>query len=141
LDFHSLADGGRDDIFEMTLGLAREYGLALRVHLRTHAERLQLADLPVNDYDVLDSYHLDTVDKSARFAQLARELPPGLSEWAVHPSTGEAEARAMEPQTWQARKTDLDFLVSRGARDILEAEGIVLLDYRALQEVWSRSPN
>ena len=141
LDFHSLADGGRSDIFEMTLGLAREYGLALRVHDRTHAAGLQLADLPANDYDVLDSYHLDTVDKSARFAQLARELPPGLSEWAVHPSTGDAEARAMEPQTWQARKTDLDFLVSRGARDILEAEGIVLLDYRALQEVWSRSPN
>ncbi len=141
LDWHSLADGGRTDIFEMTLGLTREYGFALRVHDRARAERLRRAGLPANDYEVLDSYHLNTVDKSARFAQLARELPPGLSEWAVHPSTGDAEARAMEPHSWQARKTDLDFLISREARDILEAEGIILLDYRALQEVWSRTPD
>lgn len=141
LDFHSLADGGRADIFEMTLRLAREYGLALRVHDRTHAERLQRTGLPTNDYDVVDSYHLSTVDKPARFAQLARELPPGLSEWAVHPSTGDAEARAMEPDSWQARKTDLDFLISQEVHDLLNEEGIVLLDYRTLQEVRARAPD
>src|SRR3989442_6707257 len=32
LDWHCLADGGRADVFDMTLGLAREHGLALRVH-------------------------------------------------------------------------------------------------------------
>jgi hypothetical protein len=29
-DGHHLADGGRDDIFDLTLALADEYGLALR---------------------------------------------------------------------------------------------------------------
>lgn len=137
LDFHSLPDGGRADIFDMTLGLAREYGMALRVHDRARAERLRRAGLPANDYPVLDSYQLDPVDKPARYAQLARELPAGLSEWAVHPSTGDAEARALEPHSWRVRRADLDFLISPEAREIVEEEGIVLLDYRALQEIWS----
>jgi chitin disaccharide deacetylase len=41
----------------------------------------------------------------------------------------------MEPGSWQVRKSDFDFLISPVARDILAAEGIVLLDYRALQQV------
>ena len=137
LDWHCLADGGRADIFELTLGLAREFGLALRVHDRTSAENLQQAGLPANDHPVLDSYHLDPVDKSATFARLLRELPTGLTEWAVHPSLGNAEAQALEPDTWPVRRADLDFLISREARDIMDQEGIERLDYRALQRVWS----
>jgi chitin disaccharide deacetylase len=138
LDWHCLRDGGRADIFDMTRGLAHEYGLALRIHDRPMAERLQRAGLPTTDYDVLDSYKLSTVDKAARYAQLLRELPAGLSEWAVHPSLGNAEAQAIEPASWQVRKTDLDFLIAREARAILDEEGIVLVDYRPLQELWSR---
>ena len=138
LDWHCLADGGRPDIFEMTLALAKEYGLALRIHERVSAEKCQRAGLPANDYDLLDSYRLDQVDKSARYAQLLQALPAGLSEWAVHPSLGNAESQALEPDTWQIRKTDFDFLISQEAHDILEEEGIVLLDYRKIQEVWSR---
>lgn len=137
LDWHCLADGGRIDIFELTVGLAREYGLALRVHDRSLAERCQRLHLPTNDYDVLDSYHLETVDKSSRYIQLLRALPPGLSEWAVHPSLGDAEAQALEPDGWRIRKADLDFLTSDEAQSVLDDEGIVLLDYRALQKLWS----
>lgn len=137
LDWHCLADGGRADIFEMSLGLAREYGLALRIHDRSLAKRCQSEGLPTNDYDVLDSYRLDTVDKSARYEQLVRALPAGLSEWAVHPGLGNAEARALEPDTWQVRRTDFDFLISQEAHDRLDEEGIVVLDYRALQKFWS----
>jgi hypothetical protein len=32
------------------------------------------------------------------------------------------------------RKTDFDFVVSPEARTILDAEGIVLIDYRVLQQ-------
>jgi hypothetical protein len=87
----------------------------------------------------LDSYGLETAEKPAQHAELLRALPAGLSEWAVHPSLGDAEARAMEPIGWQVRKADFDFLVSQQARDIVAAEGIVLVDYRALQQVWRRS--
>jgi len=138
LDWHCLADGGRADIFDLTLGLAKEYGLALRIHDRSRAAQCQSAGLPTNDYDVLDSYRLNTGDKAAHYARLLRALPPGLSEWAVHPSLGNAESQALEPESWQVRKTDYDFFVSQAAPDILAEEGIVLLDYRALQTLWTR---
>ena len=136
LDWHCLRDGGRADIFDMTRGLANEYGLALRIYDRPVAEQWQRAGFPTTDYDVLDSYALSTADKSARYAQLLRELPAGLSEWAVHPSLGNAEAQAIEPDSWQVRKTDFDFLISPEARHILAQEAIVLVDYRAIQQVW-----
>jgi hypothetical protein len=138
LDFHCLADGGRPDIFELALKLAREHGLALRLHDRGLAEGLLRRGLPVNDHEVLDSYSLDPATKATEYARRLRELPAGLSEWAVHPSLGDAEARAIEPETWQIRRADYDFLISPDARAIIEEEGIVLLDYRALQAVWKR---
>ena len=66
---------------------------------------------------------------------MLRELPAGLSEWAVHPGLGTAEARAIDGW-WAKRAADLRFLVSREARETVAAEGIVLLDYRALQAIW-----
>ncbi|HEY8596832.1 MAG TPA: polysaccharide deacetylase family protein [Thermomicrobiales bacterium] len=135
LDWHCLADGGRPDIFDLTLRLAQEYGLVLRVHYRPAAAQCHRVSLPTADFDVLDSYSLPTADKPARYAALLRALPPGLSEWAVHPSLGDAEARAMEPDGWPVRRADYDFMVSPEARAIVEEEGIVLLDFRALQRV------
>jgi hypothetical protein len=67
---------------------------------------------------------------------LLRELPVGLSEWALHPSLGDAEAQAMEPDGWQVRRADFEFLISTEAREAVASEGIVLLDFRALQQVW-----
>jgi len=135
LDWHCLVDGGRADIFTLTLQLAREYGLALRSHARASAEQCRRAGIPTIDHAVLDSYTLGAVDKAARYAQLLRALPAGLSEWAVHPSLGDAEAQAMEPDSWQVRKADFDFLISPQARDILTEEGIILVGYRALQQL------
>lgn len=137
LDWHCLADGGRDDIFALTVALAREYHLALRVHERAHAGDLQRDNLPTVDHGVLDSYHMTPEEKPTRYPQLLRELPAGLSEWAVHPSLGDAEAQALEPENWRIRRADLDFVTSSVARDILTEEGIIVLDYHALREVWS----
>ena len=120
LDWHCLADGGRPDIFGLTLGLAKEYGLALRIHDQSLAAPLQREGLPTVDYGVLDSYRLDTVDKPGQYARMLRELPAGLSEWAVHPGLGNPELQAMEPESWQVRKTDFDFLISHEAHDIVE---------------------
>jgi chitin disaccharide deacetylase len=116
--------------------LAKEYGLAVRVFDRSTGEALQRQGLPTNDHDVLDSYQLDIVEKSAWYARALRELPPGLSEWAVHPAPGTPEMQAIEPQSWQVRSTDFDFLISQQARSIIEQEGLVLLSYKSLQKVW-----
>jgi predicted glycoside hydrolase/deacetylase ChbG (UPF0249 family) len=132
LDWHCLYDGGRPDIFELTVALAREYGLAMRVHDQSRADALAQGGLPVVDRGVLDSYSLDVEDKVEHYIQLLRDLPSGLSEWAVHPRLGDAEAQAMEPDAWQVRKTDFAFLISREAREVLADEGIILLGYREL---------
>jgi len=136
LDWHSLRIGGRADIFDVMLRLAREYGLALRVAGRSWIEKVQSQGFPTNDYDFLDSYLLDPVDKSARYDQMLRELPAGLSEWAVHPGLDNAELLAIESDGKHVRQTDFDFLMSQEAKDIVKEEGIILLDYRALQVVW-----
>jgi chitin disaccharide deacetylase len=136
LDWHSLRIGDRADIFDVMLRLAREYGLALRVAGRSWIEKLQSRGFPTNDYDFLDSYSLDPVHKAAHYAELLRELPVGLSEWAVHPGLDSSELLAIEPGGNHIRQTDFDFLMSEQARDIIREEGIILLDYRALQAAW-----
>jgi predicted glycoside hydrolase/deacetylase ChbG (UPF0249 family) len=137
LDWHCLYDGGRPEIFDLTLGLANEYGLALRVFDPTRSERLQRRGLPAVDHGVVDSTRLPTAGKAARFVRMLRELPEGLSEWAVHPGLGTAEARAIDGW-WAKRAADLRFLVSRQARETVAAEGIILLDYHPLQAIWER---
>ena len=136
LDWHCLRIGDRADIFDLMLRLAREYRLALRVAGRSWIEKLQGRGFPTNDYDFLDSYGLDPVDKAARYAELLRELPAGLSEWAVHPGLDSSELLAIELGGNHIRQTDFDFLTSQQAKDIVREEGIILLDYRALQAVW-----
>ena len=136
LDWHSLRINSRADIFDVMFKLAREYRLALRVVGRASIEKMQSQGLPSNDYDFVDSSLIDPVDKSAQYAQMLRELPTGLSEWAVHPGLDNAELLAIEPEGRHIRQTDFDFLMSQEAKDIVREEGIVLLDYRALQVIW-----
>lgn len=136
LDWHCLADGGRGDILECTLALADEFGLAVRIWLDHPAlRRLRARGVPVVDHPFLDSFALDLDGKANRYADLLRALPVGLSEWAVHPGLGDEEARAIDGG-WQVRSTDFDFLTSPAAAEIIAAEGIIVTDYRAAQQVW-----
>ena len=68
---------------------------------------------------------------------MLRELPPGLNAWAVHPGLDTPNARATDPDGWPVRAADGAFLASEEARRIVEAEGIVLVGYGALREVWA----
>ncbi|WP_433343569.1 polysaccharide deacetylase family protein [Micromonospora sp. CA-111912] len=138
LDWHCVADGGRADIFDLTVALAEEYGLAVRAWLEPARRKIRQRGLPVVDHDFLDSFALDLDSKAAKYAQLLRELPVGLSEWAVHPGLGDAEAQEID-SGWRVRRTDYDFLTSSYARELLEQQRITVIDYRAIQEVWSRS--
>ena len=141
LDWHCLHSGGRADVFEMTLGLAREYGLALRVASHPFIEETQRRGLPTADHDLLDSFRVGIDDKPARYAELLRSLPAGLTEWAVHPSLGDAESRAIDPDGWRVRRTDFDALVSPRLREIVEQEGITLIGYEPLRAVWQGGPS
>jgi chitin disaccharide deacetylase len=137
LDWHCLRFNGRTDILELMFGLAREFGLALRVIGQPFIDKLQRQGLPTIDTDFLDSYGIDPAEKPAFLARQLRALPAGLTEWAVHPGFDEPELLAIERIPNHARQTDFDFLISPAARDIIKDEGIILLDYRALQAVWN----
>ena len=140
LDFHSLADGGRNDILDVAMALAAEHGLAVRVWLEAGRRTARARGLPVVDHPFLDSFALEVEGKADRYAALLRALPPGLSEWAVHPGSGTAAARAVDPAGWRVRRSDYDFLVSPEASAMVADEGVVLIDYRPLQQAWRRRP-
>lgn len=53
--------------------------------------------VPTVDFDFLDSYLLEPATKADRYVELLRELPAGLSEWAVHPGLSNAEFMAIDP--------------------------------------------
>ena len=138
IDSHCNIHLRREDILDMVVDLACEYGLALRVSSRPFIEKLQRQGYPTNDYDLLDSYHVDATDKLAHYCKLLRELPAGLSEWALHPGIGSQELQAITA-TWPIRQADFDFLMSQAARDVIREEGIIILSYASLQAAWRSS--
>jgi predicted glycoside hydrolase/deacetylase ChbG (UPF0249 family) len=137
LDWHCVLDGGRPDILELTLKLCDEFGLAMRVNNPELRAELIAAGKPANDTPIIDGYGLPVDEKNAIWAQKLRELTPGFHQWAAHVSTGDEEARAMEPGGWRVRKTDFDFFTSKEARSIVEEAGVVLVDYRDVRRLWS----
>ncbi|NUW46125.1 hypothetical protein [Nonomuraea rhodomycinica] len=66
-----------------------------------------------------------------------RELPSGLSEWAVHPSVATRQTRAIAGGRL-VRRTDHDLLISPAAHDLVRRHDITLIDYRVVQHAWSR---
>ena len=117
LDWHCLADGGRADIFDVAMALAKEYGLAARVWLDDGRSKARERGKPVVDNAFLDSFSIDLPDKAATYARMLRDLPPGLNEWAVHPAHSTEQWQAIEPSGWQVRQSDHLFLTSAQARD------------------------
>jgi predicted glycoside hydrolase/deacetylase ChbG (UPF0249 family) len=136
LDWHSIRIHRKPEIFDVMFKLARDYGLALRVRERPLIQKVQSQGLPCNDYDFLDSYELETTGKTNRYIQLLRDLPPGLSEWAVHPGLADAELLTIEPDGAKIRQADLDSMISEEVREVIQQEGIILLSYKPLQDVW-----
>lgn len=139
LDWHCLRFGQRNDIYDLMLHLAKEYGLALRVIGQRMIDKVQGQGLPCNDYDFLDSFSIDVANKPASYTRLLRELPAGLSEWAVHPGFGNEELAALQPTGLPIRQSDLEALTSPAMQEIIDEEGIILLEYRSLQTVWNKA--
>ena len=137
LDWHCLADGGRADILDLTMALAHEYALAARVWQDDGRRKARRQGRPVVDNAFLDSYSVSLDDKAATYARLLRDLPPGLNEWAVHPAHGTQRRRSIDSTGWQVRQSDYAFLTSQQAREILDREGITVIDYRPLRQAWN----
>lgn len=138
LDWHCLADGGRDDIFDLTVALGEEYGLAVRIWLDASRRKMRRRGLPATDHPFLDSFSLEIDGKAASYAELLHTLPKGLTEWALHPALGDARSQAVDPEGWRVRRTDYEFLISPQAREVLRQEEITVIDYSALQRKWAQ---
>ena len=119
------------------MALANEYGLAARVWLDDGRRKARAHGKPVVDNAFLDSFSVSLHDKAATYERMLHDLPPGLTEWAVHPAHGTEEWPAIEPTRWQVWQSDLAFLTSPRARQSLDHEGISVIDYRLLQEAWN----
>lgn len=119
-------------------GAGRRVRAGWRICGAAGRERARERGLPANDHDLVDNFDIEPERKQASFERMLRELPPGLSEWAVHPGFGNEEAKAIDPGGWLVRSSDLEFLTSPAARRIVEDEGIVVLDYARLRAAWRR---
>ena len=144
LDTHYGPHEFRQDIFDLVFRLAREYGLAMRAGSPQLVRRLLEQGLPAAEHGVLDSGRIPPERKADVLAAKLRELPAGLSEWALHPGIATEELRAVmaDPRlpgvtgTPEGRQSDFDVAVSEEAARIVEEEGIQIIGYRALQQVW-----
>lgn len=70
----------------LTVRLARQHGLAVRVWLKPAQRAARALGLRVVDHPFLDSFAIDVDSKPEHYLQLLRHLPAGLTEWAVHPA-------------------------------------------------------
>jgi predicted glycoside hydrolase/deacetylase ChbG (UPF0249 family) len=137
LDSHCNIHDSREDIFRMSIRLAREYGLALRVHEKDFMKVVKGIGYPVIDHPDLDSFDLPTIGKAEIYLKMLHELPEGLSEWAIHPARGTAELRTINPR-WRVRQADYSFFNSRECQQTIAAEGIKIITYEKLQPYWKR---
>ena len=137
LDSHCNIHDSREDILNMTVGLAREYGLALRVHEPGFIQKLKSQGYVVPDHPDVDSFRLPTEGKDALYEKMLRELPSGLSEWAIHPARETDELRSITDE-WPVRDADYRFFNSKRARQVMEEEGIILTTYDKLQKFWKQ---
>ncbi len=144
LDTHYGPHEYRQDIFDLAFSLAREYGLAVRVGSPELVRGLLEQGLPAAEHGVLDSGRIPPEQKADVLAAKLRKLPAGLSEWALHPGIATEELRAVmaDPRvpgvtgTPEGRQSDFDVAVSAEAARIVREEGIQIIGYRELQEVW-----
>jgi predicted glycoside hydrolase/deacetylase ChbG (UPF0249 family) len=127
LDWHCLADGGREDIFDLTLALAEEYHLAVRAWGEHGRQQLRSSGRAATDQPFLDSFAVPIEDKLAYLLDLVRNLPIGLSEWAVHPAAPNPDDSGSA-----VRESDHRALMSPALGRAIHEEGITVLGYNDL---------
>lgn len=124
LDWHCLTDGGRDDIFDLTLALAEEYRTGLRAWNNRGRAALRERGLTAQDGPFVDSFSVPMDRKQDRFLAKVRALPEGLTEWAVHPARPAATDSGSD-----IRSTDYEVLMSDSMRQTLREQRITVLGY------------
>lgn len=124
LDWHCLADGGREDIFELTLALADEYHLAVRAWSEHGRQRVKASGRIATDQPFLDSFAIPIDHKQSYLLDQLHKLPVGLSEWAIHPAAHNPHDAGTD-----VRESDYQALMSAALREAIHDEDITVLGY------------
>ncbi len=124
LDWHCLADGGREDIFDATLDLADEYQIGIRAWTDHGRGQLRARGRVTQDQPFLDSFSVPVDGKLEFLLDLVRHLPAGLTEWAVHPAGYNPD----DPGA-AVRYSDREALLSPVLRQALADEQITVIGH------------
>lgn len=124
LDWHCLADGGRDDIFDLTLELAVEYDLGIRAWTDHGRDAVRSRGRTAQDHPFLDSFAAPVDGRLEWFLDRIRELPDGLTEWAMHPARPASFDGGSD-----VRAGDYELLLSAPIRQALDDEEITVLGH------------
>ena len=123
LDSHCNIHDARDDIFALTVRLAREYGLALRVHQPQYFEMLKKAGSSRHRPSrpgQLRPPHPEQV--RALHSNAARPVPGSHRVGHLHPARGTQELRTINPRWW-VRAADYRFFNSLTAAGCSQKRG------------------
>ena len=77
--------------------------------------------------------------KKEAFLQLIRELPPGLTQVALHPAVESDALKRISPD-WQQRVWDAQLLADSEVQTALKGEGIVITDWREIMSRYEGRP-
>jgi len=79
--------------------------------------------MPLNDHS----------DRVGQAKKMLKNLPPGLSNFIIHPCVKSPELRAMAPD-WKSRVADAELFVSKEWRKAVADSGVEVIGFRALRD-------
>jgi hypothetical protein len=146
----------RPDLIEVYLRTARQQWIpAMIVELTPEqVERFREAGFPLPEdiIALLDNYPLPKVDdlrivapaesyaaKKQAFLTMLRELPPGLTQIALHPADESDALKRIMPD-WQQRVWDAQLLTDEEVRAALGGDGVILTDWREMMRRFQGQP-
>ncbi|MBC8093794.1 MAG: ChbG/HpnK family deacetylase [Pseudonocardia sp.] len=124
LDWHCLADGGRDDIFDLTMELAVEYGIGIRAWTDHGRDAVRSRGRTAQDQPFLDSFAAPVEGRLEWFLDRISEIRDGLTEWAMHPARPATLDKGSD-----LRVSDRELLLSASIRQALDDEEITVLGH------------
>lgn len=153
IDTHMGTCFSRPDFFEVYVRLGAEYGilpmlLAPTPRILEMAKQLGLDYQPIavklqqQGFVLLDNLVTggtgDTLEERRKsYYEIIRNLPPGVNEVILHLSTDDPEIRAITG-AWQYRYHEFLIFTDPQTRKFIESEGIKLIGYRQLAELWQK---
>lgn len=146
----------RPDLIAVYLRIARDEWIpAMIVELTPEqVERFKQEGFPLPDdmIQLLDDYPLPKVDdlhfvgdaesyaaKKQAFLDMLSKLSPGLTQIAFHPAIESDALKQITPR-WQQRVWDAQLMADDEVRQALEAEGVVLTDWREIMQRFEGRP-